>query len=162
LKLAQANSSRDSISKNTITKNRVGGVAQSEGPVFKPQYCNKKKIKIVKDTSASLKTFLRTEPKPSHIQGKVQLKRVSDCLGDAGLMGMGTEQWGTVSFLFYLFFYFLIVLLFICAYNVWVISPPCPHPLPYHPLCPLTFPTTPSIPSRNYFALISNFVVERV
>jgi hypothetical protein len=37
---------------------------------------------------------------------------------------------------------------------------PCPHPLPYHPLHPLPLP--PSIPSRNYFALISNFVVERV
>jgi hypothetical protein len=35
--------------------------------------------------------------------------------------------------------------LFICAYNAWVISPP-----------------TPSIPGRNYFALISNFVEERV
>uniref|UniRef100_A0A8C0ZZ20 phosphoinositide 5-phosphatase n=1 Tax=Castor canadensis TaxID=51338 RepID=A0A8C0ZZ20_CASCN len=36
-------------------------------------------------------------------------------------------------------------------------SPPCPHPLPYHPLHPLPLP--PSIPSRNYFALISNFVL---
>jgi hypothetical protein len=34
---------------------------------------------------------------------------------------------------------------------------PCPHPL-----CSLPLPPTPSIPSRNYFALISNFVVERV
>jgi hypothetical protein len=57
---------------------------------------------------------------------------------------------------------FLIVLLFIGAYKVWVISPLCPHPLPYHPLCPLPFPPTPSIPGRNYFALISNFVEERV
>jgi hypothetical protein len=55
-----------------------------------------------------------------------------------------------------------IVLLFICAYKAWVISPPCPYPLPYHPLCPLPFPPTASIPSRNYFALISNFVEERV
>jgi hypothetical protein len=51
-------------------------------------------------------------------------------------------------------------LLFISAYKAWVISPPCPYPLPYHPLRPLPLP--PSIPSRNYFALISNFVVERV
>jgi hypothetical protein len=57
---------------------------------------------------------------------------------------------------------FLIVLLFICAYNAWVISPHCPHPLPYHPLCPLPLSPTPSIPSRNYFAFISNFVEERV
>jgi hypothetical protein len=53
-------------------------------------------------------------------------------------------------------------LLFICAYKAWVISPPFPHPLPYHPLHPLPLPPTPSIPSRNYFALISNFVEERV
>jgi hypothetical protein len=52
------------------------------------------------------------------------------------------------------FFFIFIVLLFICAYKAWVISPPCPRPLP--------LPCTPSIPSRNYFALISNFVEERV
>jgi hypothetical protein len=37
--------------------------------------------------------------------------------------------------LFFLFLFF-IVLLFICAYKAWVISLPCPHPLPYHPLRP--------------------------
>jgi hypothetical protein len=58
--------------------------------------------------------------------------------------------------------FFFIVLLFICAYKAWVISPPCPHPLPYHPLHLLPLPPTPSISSRNYFALISNFVEERV
>jgi hypothetical protein len=52
--------------------------------------------------------------------------------------------------------------LFISAYNVWVISPPSPHTLPYHPLRPLPLPPTPSLPGRNYFALISNFVEERV
>jgi hypothetical protein len=57
---------------------------------------------------------------------------------------------------------FLFLLLFICVYKAWFISPPCPHSLPYHPLHPLPLPPTPSIPSRNYFALISNFVVERV
>jgi hypothetical protein len=63
-----------------------------------------------------------------------------------------------------LYLYFLlifIVLLFICACNAWVISPPCPHPLPYHPLHPLLL-HPPLIPGRNYFALISNFVEERV
>jgi hypothetical protein len=30
-----------------------------------------------------------------------------------------------------------------CAYNAWVISPPCPHPLPYHPLRPLPLPPQP-------------------
>jgi hypothetical protein len=54
--------------------------------------------------------------------------------------------------------FFLIFILFICAYNVWVISSP-PPPLPP---CPFPLPPTPSLPSRNYFALISNFVEERV
>jgi hypothetical protein len=58
-----------------------------------------------------------------------------------------------------LFLKIFIVVLFICAYKAWVISPP-PHP--YHPLRPIPLPPTPSIPGRNYFALISNFVVERV
>jgi hypothetical protein len=60
------------------------------------------------------------------------------------------------------FILFLIVLLFICAYNTWVISPLCLYPLPYHPPHPLSLPPTPSMPGRNYFALISNFVEERV
>jgi hypothetical protein len=29
--------------KKPITENRAGGVAQGEGPEFKPQYCKKKK-----------------------------------------------------------------------------------------------------------------------
>jgi hypothetical protein len=37
-KPTQANSSRDLISKNPITKNWAGGVAQGEGPEFKSQY----------------------------------------------------------------------------------------------------------------------------
>jgi hypothetical protein len=61
-----------------------------------------------------------------------------------------------------IFFLFFIVLLFICAYKAWVISPSCPHPLPYHPHHSLPLLPTPSIPSRNYFALISNFVEERI
>jgi hypothetical protein len=59
----------------------------------------------------------------------------------------------SVSLLFYLF------LLFICAYNVWVISPPSPHLLPFP--YPLPLPLIPSIPGRNYSALTSNFVEER-
>jgi hypothetical protein len=59
-------------------------------------------------------------------------------------------------------FFSLFFIIFICAYNVWVISPPFPLPsllplpcsLPYHP--------NPSLPGRNYFALISTFVEERV
>jgi hypothetical protein len=38
LKPAQANSLLDPISKNLITKNWAGGVAQGEGPEFKPPY----------------------------------------------------------------------------------------------------------------------------
>jgi hypothetical protein len=60
-------------------------------------------------------------------------------------------------------FFYLIIFLFIFAYNVWVISPPFPHPLPYlPPPRPLSLPSIPSLPGRNYFALISNFVEERV
>jgi hypothetical protein len=33
---------RDLISKKPFTKNRTGGVAQGEGPEFKPQYCKNK------------------------------------------------------------------------------------------------------------------------
>jgi hypothetical protein len=60
------------------------------------------------------------------------------------------------------YIFFFIVLLFICAYKAWVISPSCPHPLPFHPLRPLPLTPTSWIPSRNYFALISNFVEERI
>jgi hypothetical protein len=41
-------------------------------------------------------------------------------------------------FIYFLFFFF--VLLFICAYKAWVISPPCPHPIAYQPLHPLPLP----------------------
>jgi hypothetical protein len=51
--------------------------------------------------------------------------------------------------------FFFNFILFICAYNVWVLSPPFPLPPPL----PLPYP---SLPGRNYFALISNFVEERV
>jgi hypothetical protein len=37
-KPAQENSSQDPISKKTYHKKRAGGVAQSIGPEFKPQY----------------------------------------------------------------------------------------------------------------------------
>jgi hypothetical protein len=37
--------------------------------------------------------------------------------------------------------------------------PPSPHPLLAHTL---SLSPTPSLPGRNYFALISNFVEERV
>jgi hypothetical protein len=47
-KPARANSLRDPISKKPITK-RVDGVAQGEGPEFKPQ-CRKRKKKKRKET----------------------------------------------------------------------------------------------------------------
>jgi hypothetical protein len=50
-------------------------------------------------------------------------------------------------------FFFLIVLLFICAYNAWVISPPCPHPLPYYPPCSLPLPPTPWYPAETILPL---------
>jgi hypothetical protein len=60
LKPSWANSSRDPISKMPITKKKkgAGGVAQGEGPEFKPQYQKKKKggveVKLVQEV-------LRTE-----------------------------------------------------------------------------------------------------
>jgi hypothetical protein len=56
---------------------------------------------------------------------------VDDCLPEGILLKL------------YFLNYFLIVLLFICAYKAWVISPPCPHPLPYHPPHPLPLTPTP-------------------
>jgi hypothetical protein len=32
----------ETLSQNTLHKNRAGGVARGEGPEFKPQYCKKK------------------------------------------------------------------------------------------------------------------------
>jgi hypothetical protein len=49
LKPARANSLQDPILKKTHCKNRAGGVAQGEGPEFKPQYCKKKKKKKEKE-----------------------------------------------------------------------------------------------------------------
>jgi hypothetical protein len=45
------------------------------------------------------------------------------------------------DFLFFIFFSFIFLLLFICAYKDWFIFPHCPHPLPYHPLRPLPLPS---------------------
>jgi hypothetical protein len=50
-------------------------------------------------------------------------------------------------------FFIIIILLFICAYKTWVISPPCPHPLPYHPLRPLPPPPTPQYPAETILPL---------
>jgi hypothetical protein len=44
-KPVRANSLRDSSSKTPITKKRAGGMAQGEGPEFKPQNHEKKKKK---------------------------------------------------------------------------------------------------------------------
>jgi hypothetical protein len=45
------------------------------------------------------------------------------------------------------------ILLFIRAYKAWVISPPCPHPLPYHPLRPLPLPPPPQYPAETILPL---------
>jgi hypothetical protein len=47
---------------------------------------------------------------------------------------------GKMVYFFIFYFFFIFLLLFIFTYKVWFISPPCPHPLPYHPLCPLPLP----------------------
>jgi hypothetical protein len=51
--------------------------------------------------------------------------------------------------------------LFIYAYNVWVISLPFSLPPPFPPAPSLTY-SNPSLPGRNYSALISNLFEERV
>jgi hypothetical protein len=43
-------------------------------------------------------------------------------------------------------------ILFICAYNAWVISPPSPTP-PYHPLRPLPLPPPPQYPAETILPL---------
>jgi hypothetical protein len=60
-----------------------------------------------------------------------------------------------------IFIFLLNFFLFICAYNVWVISPPFPHPLLY-PSCPLPYLPNSSLSGRNYFAFTSNFVEDRI
>jgi hypothetical protein len=50
LKPAQASSLQDPILKKTHHKNRAGGVAQGEGPEFKPQHCKKIFFKKFKKT----------------------------------------------------------------------------------------------------------------
>jgi hypothetical protein len=65
----------------------------------------------------------------------------------------------SIHILFIFFFYSFII--HMCIQGLGHFSPlPPPPPLP--PTLPPPSPHHPSIPSRNYFALISNFVVERV
>jgi hypothetical protein len=45
------------LSQRTFHKNRTGGVAQGEGPEFKPQYCKKKKKKKVLYSAYDYKSF---------------------------------------------------------------------------------------------------------
>jgi hypothetical protein len=66
-------------------------------------------------------------------------------------------------FSFFLNFIYLFIFSFIhmCIQCLGHFSPLLPLPPPL-PTLPLPFPPTPSLPSRNYSALISNFVEERV
>jgi hypothetical protein len=61
-----------------------------------------------------------------------------------------------ISFFLFLFFFYSYVHTMFGSFLPPLPTPPLPpsHPLPLSP--------TPSIPDRNYFALISNFVVERI
>jgi hypothetical protein len=58
-----------------------------------------------------------------------------------------------------IFFYYFIIHMCIQGLGHFSLLPP-PPPLP--PTPPPPSPPTPSIPGRNYFALISNFVEERI
>jgi hypothetical protein len=51
-----------------------------------------------------------------------------------------------------LFVCLFVCFLFICAYNVWVISPPFPQPLP-HPPRPLPLPPPPRYPAETILPL---------
>jgi hypothetical protein len=62
-KLAWANSSRDPTSKNPLTKNWAGRVAQGVGSEFKPQYHKKKKKERKKENVHAKKL----PPSPSNI-----------------------------------------------------------------------------------------------
>jgi hypothetical protein len=53
-----------------------------------------------------------------------------------------------LCYILFIYFFFIFLLLFICAYKAWFISPPCPHPLPYHPLSP---PSPPQYPAEQSF-----------
>jgi hypothetical protein len=73
----------------------------------------------------------------------------------------GGLRWNQRMYIYFIFIY-LFIYVYSYVHTMFGSFPPSPHPLPYHPLCPLPLPPTPSIPSRNYSALISNFVVEKV
>jgi hypothetical protein len=73
--------------------------------------------------------------------------KVSTVTEEERIVSAGKLTWTTDLFFF--------LILFICAYNVWVIS------LPF-PLLPPLPPPYPRQPGRNYSALISNCVEERV
>jgi hypothetical protein len=49
--------------------------------------------------------------------------------------------------------FFFLILLFICAYKAWVISPPCPQPLPYHHSAPSLSPPPPQYPAETILPL---------
>jgi hypothetical protein len=80
---------------------------------------------------------------------------ISDAIGNEGLTDL-TKSYMCEKYMptFFYFFYSYVHTMFESF------LPPPPHLLPFHRLLPLL--PTPLLPSRNYFALISNFVEERV
>jgi hypothetical protein len=78
---------------------------------------------------------------------------------------LDTTPFLAMTFIFFIFYYFFLSFFFFKLYSyvhtrLGSFLPPSPCPLP--PPAPSLSPPTPSLPDRNYFALISNFVVERV
>jgi hypothetical protein len=61
----------------------------------------------------------------------------------------------TGTIIFYLFIYLFIFLFFYSYMHTRLGSflPPCPHPLPYHPLCPSLSPPPPQYPAETILPL---------
>jgi hypothetical protein len=91
--------------------------------------------------SGILQQFLRADQQPWPWVCKPKSERWWVCYYPALNSPWSLERIYILShFPFFFFSFFIFLLLFICAYKAWFISPPCPHPLPYHPLRPLPLP----------------------
>jgi hypothetical protein len=108
-------------------------------------------------TSLSLPTIHYFKANLRHIISSVNILGGEDSVFKFFIYNLQTEKHTKHKFIN--FFYCFII--HMCMQCLGHFSPLHPPP-PLDPLHPLSLPPTPSIPGRNYFALISNFVEERV